>query len=71
MTPFLLALMAALAQPPASACDRAAALTVRVVRDNTALLTGGRAMGESERKVVERELEKASKACKEQAHARK
>ena len=47
------------------ACDRATALTVRIVRDNTALLTGGRAMGESERKAVERELEKASKACKE------
>jgi hypothetical protein len=31
------------------ACDRATALTVRIVRDNTALLTGGRAMGKSER----------------------
>lgn len=38
-----------LAQPPATACDRATALTVRIVRDNTALLTGGRAMGKSER----------------------
>jgi hypothetical protein len=54
-----------LAQPPATAYDRATALTVRIVRDNTALLTGGRAMAESERKAVERELEKASEACKE------
>lgn len=65
MTPFLLALMAALAQPPATACDRATALTIRIVRDNTALLTGGRAMGESERAKVEKELKEASKACKE------
>ena len=54
-----------LAQPPATACDRATALTIRIVRDNTALLTGERAMGESERKAVERELAKASEACKE------
>jgi hypothetical protein len=47
------------------ACDRATALTVRILRDNKALLTGERAMGESERKAVERELEKASEACKE------
>ena len=54
-----------LAQPPATACDRATALTVRVVRDNTALLTGERAMGESERAKVEKELKEASKECKE------
>ncbi len=54
-----------LAQPPATACDRATALTVRIVRDNTALLTGGRAMGESERAKVEKELKEASKECKE------
>ena len=30
-----------------------------------ALLTGGRAMGESERAKVEKELKEASKACKE------
>ena len=65
MTPFLLALMAALAQPPATACDRATALTVRVVRDNTALLTGERAMTETQRRAVEKELKEASKACKE------
>ena len=65
MTPFLLALMAALAQPPATACDRATALTIRIVRDNTALLTGERAMTESERAKVEKELKEASKACKE------
>jgi hypothetical protein len=54
-----------LGQQPATACDRATALTVRIVRDNTALLTGGRAMEESERAKVERELKEASKACKE------
>jgi hypothetical protein len=54
-----------LGQQPATACDRATALTVRIVRDNTALLTGGRAMGESERVAVERELKEASRACKE------
>ena len=58
-------LMLLLAQPPATACDRATALTIRIVRDNTALLTGGRAMGESERAKVEKELKEASKACKE------
>jgi hypothetical protein len=58
-------LMFLLAQSPATPCDRATALTIRIVRDNTALLTGERAMGESERKAVERELRKASKACKE------
>ena len=58
-------LMLLLAQPPATACDRATALTVRIVRDNTALLTGGRAMGKSERAKVEKELKEASKACKE------
>ena len=30
-----------------------------------ALLTGGRAMTESERKAVEKELKEASKACEE------
>jgi len=59
-----------LAQPPATACDRATALTIRIVRDNTALLTGERAMGESERKAVERELQKASKACKERGNGK-
>ena len=54
-----------LAQPPATACDRATALTVRVVRDNTALLTGGWAMGESELAMVEKELREAGLACKE------
>ena len=58
-------LMLLLAQPPATACDRATVLTIRIVRDNTALLTGGRAMGESERAKVEKELKEASKACKE------
>ena len=54
-----------LAQPPTTACDRATALTVRLIRDNTALLTGERAMTETQRKAVERELEKASGECKE------
>ena len=58
-------LMLLLAQPPATACDRATALTIRIVRDNTALLTGGRAMGESERAKVEKELKEVSLACKE------
>ena len=58
-------LMFLLAQSPATPCDRATALTIRIVRDNTALLTGGRAMGESERAKVEKELKEASKECKE------
>ena len=54
-----------LAQPPATACDRATALTVRLIRDNTALLTGEQAMTETQRRAVEEELKEASLACKE------
>ena len=57
-----------LSQPPASPCDRATTLLVRLIRDNTAALTGERAMTPAERAKVERELEKASGECKE-AHA--
>ena len=57
-----------LSQPPASPCDRATALLIRLIRDNSALLLGERAMTETQRKAVERELEKASGECKE-AHA--
>jgi hypothetical protein len=60
-----LAILWLLAQPPATACDRATALTVRLIRDNTAALTGERAMTETQRKAVERELKEASRACKE------
>ena len=54
-----------LAQPPATACDRATALTVRLIRDNTAALTGERAMTPAERLRTENELKKANQACKE------
>ena len=49
----------------ASPCDRATTLLIRLIRDNSALLLGERAMTETQRKAVERELEKASGECKE------
>jgi hypothetical protein len=58
-------LMFLLAQSPATACDRATALTIRIVRDNTALLTGGRAMTQREREKIKQELREASALCRE------
>ena len=55
-----------LAQPPATACDRATALTIRIVRDNTALLTGEKSLSAAQRTEIERELKEASNACKGQ-----
>ena len=60
-----LAILWLLAQPPTTACDRATALTVRLIRDNSALLTGKQAMTETQRRAVEKELKEASRACKE------
>ena len=54
-----------LSQPPASPCDRATALLIRLIRDNSALLLGERAMTETQRRAVEKELKEASRACKE------
>ena len=54
-----------LSQPPASPCDRATTLLVRLIRDNSALLLGERAMTETQRRAVEKELKEASLACKE------
>ena len=54
-----------LAQPPASPCDRVTTLLIRLIRDNSALLLGERAMTETQRRAVEKELKEASLACKE------
>ena len=48
------------------ACDRATALTIRIVRDNTALLTGEKSLSAAQRTEIERELKEASNACKGQ-----
>jgi hypothetical protein len=62
-----------LGQQPATACDRATALTIRIVRDNTALMLNGDPQNKvvrsimtlEQRRAVEKELKEASKACKE------
>ena len=54
-----------LSQPPASPCDRATALLIRLIRDNSALLRGEQAVTETQRRAVEKELKEASLACKE------